>query len=99
MWQWTRPQRSAFTIHAPLIVMSAIVQTTIRQPLLMAGAPTTTIAMAGSQYRMKTRNRLDRMSRDLQVVAFDSTLLLRYQRYSKIWSAVRSQAKLHSNHG
>jgi hypothetical protein len=39
------------------------------------------------------------MSRDLQVVALDSTLLLRFQGYSKIWSAVQSQAKLRSNDG
>ncbi len=86
------------TVHAP-IVPSATVQTTVRQPLLMAGTPATTIAIAGSQYRRKTRHRLDRMSRDLQVVALDSTLLLRFQGYSKIWSAVQSQAKLRSNHG
>src|SRR5215469_13012687 len=40
----------------------------------MAGAPATTIAIAGSQYRMKTRHRLDRMSRDSQVVASGFTL-------------------------
>ena len=89
----------SFTTHAMPIVASATVQTTVRQPLLMAGTPTTTIAIAGSQYRMKTRHRLDRMSRDLQVVALDSTLLLRFQGYSKIWSAVQSQPKLRSNDG
>src|SRR6516165_10739046 len=60
----------------------------------MAGAPATTIAIAGSQYSKKTRHRLERMSRDLQVEALDSTLLLRYQGYSKIWSTVQSQAKI-----
>ena len=74
-------------------------QTTVRQPLLTAGTPATTIAIAGSQYRRKARHRLERMSRDLQVVALDSTLLLRFQGYSKIWSAVQSQAKLRSNDG
>ena len=76
--QCTLPPRSAFAIHATPTVASATVQTTVRQPLLMAGAPVRTIAIAGSQYRVKTRHRLDRMSRDLQVVALDSTLLLRY---------------------
>src|SRR6516165_5822198 len=60
----------------------------------MAGAPATTIAIAGSQYSKKTRHRLERMSRDLQVEALDSTLVLRYQGYSKIWSAVQSQAEI-----
>src|SRR6516165_10827810 len=60
----------------------------------MAGAPATTIAIAGSQYSKKTRHRLERISRDLQVEALDSTLVLRYQGYSKIWSAVQSQAKI-----
>jgi hypothetical protein len=46
-----------------------------------------TIAIAGSQYRRETRHRLDRMSRDLQVVALESTLPLRFQGYSKIWSS------------
>src|SRR6516162_603425 len=50
---------------------SATVQTTVRQLLLMAGAPATTIAIAGSQYSVKTSHRLDRMSRDSQVVASD----------------------------
>jgi hypothetical protein len=40
----------------------------------MASGPTATIAMAGSQYNMKTRHRLDRMSRDSQVVASDFML-------------------------
>ena len=86
-------------MHATPIVASATVQTTVRQPLLMAGAPATTIAIAGSQYKMKTLHQLDKMSRDLQVVALDSTLPLRYQRYSKTCSAVQSQAKLRSNQG
>src|SRR5215469_9607768 len=53
---------------------SATVQTAVRQPLLMAGAPATTIAIAGSQYSVKTSHRLDRMSRDSQVVASDFIL-------------------------
>src|SRR5215469_16683454 len=69
-----RPQRSAFPIHAMPIVVSATVQTTARQPLLMASGPTATIAMAGSQYSMKTRHRLERMSHDSQVVASDFIL-------------------------
>ena len=81
-------------MHATPIVASATVQTTVRQPLLMAGAPATTIAIAGSQYSKKTRHRLERMSRDLQVEALESTLVLRYQDYSKIWSAVQIQAKI-----
>jgi len=56
------------------MVTSATVQTTARQPLLIASGPTATIAMAGSQYNMKTRHRLDRMSRDSQVVASDFIL-------------------------
>ena len=67
-------------------------------PLLLTGAPAAPIAIAGSQYRMKTRRRLDRTSRDLQVLRSDSILLLRDQGYSKIWSTVQSQAKLRSNH-
>src|SRR5215471_13308020 len=53
------------------IVASATVQTTARQPLLIASGPTASIAMAGSQYSVKTSHRLDRMSRDSQVVASD----------------------------
>src|SRR5215469_10886872 len=53
---------------------SATVQTTVRQPLLMTGAPATTIAIAGTQYSMKTSHRLDRMSRDSQVVGSDCIL-------------------------
>src|SRR6516164_7724789 len=53
------------------MVASATVQTTARQPLLMASGPTASIAMAGSQYSVKTSHRLDRMSRDSQVVASD----------------------------
>ena len=62
------------------IVASATVQTTARKPLVMANGPTATIAMAGSQYSMKTRHRLVRMSRVSQVVASDFLLrlLLRY---------------------
>jgi len=55
-------------------VASATVQTTDRQPLLIASGPTATIAMAGSQYRMKTRHRLDRMSCASQVVMSDFIL-------------------------
>ena len=75
------------------MMASATVQTTVRQPLLMTGTPATTIAIAGSQYSTKTLHRLDRMSRDLQVVALDSTLRLRFQGYSKVCSTVQSQAK------
>lgn len=54
----------------------------------------TTIAMAGSQYRKKTRRRLDKMSHDSQVVVLDSTVILRgIQVYSKIWT-VQSQRNL-----
>src|SRR6516162_8491275 len=56
------------------MVASATVQTTARQPLLMASGPTASIAMAGSQYSVKTSHRLDRMSRDSQVVASDFIL-------------------------
>src|SRR5215469_11580195 len=78
---------------------SPTAQTTVRQPLLMAGAPAATIAMAGSQYSRKTRHRLERMSRDSQVVALDSTPFLPYiQRYSTIWRAVHGQAQSRSNH-
>src|SRR5215469_18882288 len=78
---------------------SPTAQTTVRQPLLMAGAPATTITMAGSQYSRKTRQRLERMSRDSQVLALDSTLFLPYtQGYSKIWRAVQGQAQSRSNH-
>jgi hypothetical protein len=70
------------------------VQTAVRQPLLMAARPATTIAMAGSQYRNETLHRLDKMSRDSQVVVLDSTLFGRcIQVYSKIWSTVQSQAQ------
>lgn len=52
-----------------------------------------------SQYRRKTRHRLDKMSRDLQVVGLDSTLFLRrIQGYSKLWWTVQSQAELRSNY-
>ena len=69
-------------------------ETAVRQPLLMARAPATTIAMTGSQYRKKTRRPLDNLSRDSQVVVLDSTLFLRcIQVYSKIWSTVQSQAQ------
>src|ERR1700741_5418509 len=54
------------------MVTSAALQTTARQPLPMDSGPTASIAMAGSQYSMKTsHHRLDRMSRDSQVVASD----------------------------
>src|SRR5215470_9045166 len=56
------------------IVASATVQTTARQPLLIASGPTARIAMAGIQYSVKTSRRLDRMSRDSQVVASDFIL-------------------------
>src|SRR5215469_8740294 len=96
-----RPQRSAFPIHAMPIVTSAPVQTTARQPLLMASGPTATIAMAGSQYSRKTRHRLDRMSRDSQVVASDFILRTSFRHVQgnfTTWSAVQSQAELRSNH-
>jgi len=44
----------------------------------MARGPVTKIAITGSQYRKKTRHRLDKMSRDLQVVVLESTPVLRY---------------------
>src|SRR5215472_11515536 len=53
------------------VVVSATVQTTARPPLLMARGPTASIAMAGSQYSVKTSHRLDRMSRDSQAVPSD----------------------------
>src|SRR5215472_2446600 len=56
------------------IVASATVQTNARKPLLIASGPTASIAIAGSQYSMKTSHRLDRMSRDSQVVASDFIL-------------------------
>jgi len=93
--------RSAFTIHAVPMVASATVQATARQPLLMASGPTATIPMAGSQYSRKTRHRLDRMSRDSQVVASDFILRTSFRHVQgnfTTWSAVQSQAELGRNH-
>jgi hypothetical protein len=86
-------------MHAAAIMPSPTAQTIVRQPLLTAGAPATTITMAGSQYSRKTRHRLERMSRDSQVLALDSTLFRPYiQGYSTIWRAVQGQAQSRSNH-
>src|SRR5215467_15891815 len=79
-------------MHAAPITPSPTAQTAARQALLMASGPTTTIAMAGSQYSRKTSHRLERMSRDSQVLALDSTLFLPYiQGYSR--SGVQSRVK------
>src|SRR5215472_15498299 len=86
-------------MHAAPIMPSPTAQTTARQALLMASGPTTTTAMAGSQYSRKTSHRLERMSRDSQVLALDSTLFLPYiQGHSTIWRAVQGQAQSRSNH-